>query len=276
LYSGVCYSISNDVFKDVKSDHDFTGKVVLTTGSSSGIGEGIVKLFSRLGANVVVTGRKASEISRVAKEAQQLSPKKLKPLEVVADVGKSDDLKRLLNETIKTYGKLDVLVNNAGIGQFIGIRDPNLMSVFDKTIHINLRSFLELIQLSVPYLDQTNGTIISISSIAAFKPSALGLAYQASKAGVDMMSRALALELGPKIRVNVINPGPVITNFFNNNPMADPKAAEKVFSNMMSKITMKRLGSALDIAKGVVYLASPDAAFITGANLSTLIFTSYP
>ncbi|CAG2107293.1 unnamed protein product [Medioppia subpectinata] len=272
---GVCYAISNDVFKDMKSDHDFTGKVVLTTGSSSGIGEGIVKLFSLLGANVVVTGRKVSEISRVAKEAQQLSPKKLKPLEVVADVGKSDDLKRLLNETIKTYGKLDVLVNNAGIGQFIGIRDPNLMSVFDKTIHINLRSFLELIQLSVPYLDQTNGTIISISSIAAFKPyinimskqSALGLAYQASKAGVDVMSRALALELGPKIRVNVINPGPVITNFFNNNPMANPKAAEKLFSNMMSKITMKRLGSALDIAKGVVYLASPDAAFITGANL---------
>ncbi|CAG2180696.1 unnamed protein product, partial [Oppiella nova] len=92
-----------------------TGKVVLVTGSSSGIGKGIVKLFSVLGAEVVVTGRKEGQVKRVAQEVQELSPKKLKPLAVVADVTKNDDLNRLMNETIKTFGKLDVLVNNAGM-----------------------------------------------------------------------------------------------------------------------------------------------------------------
>ncbi|CAG2106915.1 unnamed protein product, partial [Medioppia subpectinata] len=109
-------SLSAETFKEVLKSRDFTGKVVLVTGSSGGIGEAIVKLFAYLGAQVVVTGRNAESIKRVAAEARELSPKKLKPLEVVADLQKSVDLKRLLIETIDTYGRLDVLVNNAGVG----------------------------------------------------------------------------------------------------------------------------------------------------------------
>ncbi|CAG2181881.1 unnamed protein product, partial [Oppiella nova] len=131
--------ISNDEFKQVKTAYNFTGKVILTTGSSSGIGEGVVKLFSRLGANVVVTGRKAPEVKRVAKEAQELSPNNLKPLEVVADVAKSEDLKRLLSETIKTFGKLDILVNNAGMGRYVNIKDDGILANFDQTMNVNLR-----------------------------------------------------------------------------------------------------------------------------------------
>ncbi|CAG2117686.1 unnamed protein product, partial [Medioppia subpectinata] len=252
-----------DEFKGVKKPYDFTGKVVLTTGSSSGIGEAVVKLFSLLGASVVVTGRKGQEVSRVAKEAQDLSPQKLKLLEVVADVGKSDDLKRLLDETIKAYGKLDVLVNNAGFGQYAGIRDPKLMQVFDTTIAVNLRAYLELIQLSVPYLDQTNGTIISMSSIAALTPSMIGMSYDVSKAAIDMMSKSLALELGPKIRINVINPGVTFTNFYHENPSIN---ADTV-SRFIASTPLKRVGHPLDMARAVVFLASSDANFITGANL---------
>ncbi|CAG2169068.1 unnamed protein product, partial [Oppiella nova] len=127
---------------------------------SSGIGEGITKLFSILGANVVVTGRKADDVQRVAKEVQDLSPKKLKPLEVVGDLTKTEFINTLIANTIKTFGKLDVLVNNA-------------------------------------------------ASVTA-------------KACLDMLTRILALELGPK---------------------------------------------GIHIAKGVVFLASSDASFITGANL---------
>ncbi|CAG2177288.1 unnamed protein product, partial [Oppiella nova] len=159
-----------DDYKQVRNSRNFTGKVVLTTGSSSGIGEGIVKLFSVLGASVVVTGLNATEITRVAEECQELSPNKLKPLEIVADLTKTDDVNRLLNETIKTFGKLDVLVNNAGVLKLSPLRDPNFMHVFDQTISINLRAYLELSQLAVPYLDKTNGTIISTSSIASSLP----------------------------------------------------------------------------------------------------------
>ncbi|CAG2176508.1 unnamed protein product, partial [Oppiella nova] len=151
----------NDIYKRAKNSRDFTGKVVLVTGSSSGIGEGIVKLLSVLGAKVVVTGRKEDQVKRVAQEVQELSPKRLKPLAVVADVTKSYDLNNLMNQTIKTFGKLDVLVNNAGIGMFAGVKDNNLMKVFDKVIRTNLRAYVKLSQLAIPYLEETNGTIIS-------------------------------------------------------------------------------------------------------------------
>ncbi|CAG2165701.1 unnamed protein product [Oppiella nova] len=91
---------SKDIYEEVRNSRDFTGKVVLVTGSSGGIGEQTVKLFSALGASVVVTGRRAEGVKRVAKEAQELSPQKLKPLEVVADLAKDADVERVFNETV--------------------------------------------------------------------------------------------------------------------------------------------------------------------------------
>ena len=88
----------------------------------------------------------------------------------MADVTKSEDLERLLNQTINAFGRLDVLVNNAGIGISVGVRDKNFIPAFDQIIATNLRPYVELSHLSVPYLEQTNGTIISISSLAAFHP----------------------------------------------------------------------------------------------------------
>ena len=85
-------------------------------------------------------------------------------------MAKSEDLKRLLSETIKTFGKLDILVNNAGMGRYVNIKDDGILANFDQTMNVNLRSYIELIHMSVPYLDKTNGSIISISSIAALKP----------------------------------------------------------------------------------------------------------
>ncbi|CAG2172801.1 unnamed protein product [Oppiella nova] len=264
IKANIYYDLSNEDYSDVQNSRNFTGKVVLTTGSSSGIGEGIVKLFSVLGASVVVTGRNATEITRVAEECQELSPNKLKPLEVVADVTKSDDLNRLLSETIKTFGKLDVLVNNAGIGPTAGVRDKAFMKVFDQTIQVNLRAYVELCYLSVPYLDETNGTIISISSIASTHPYIANMAYEVSKTGVDMMTKALALELGPRIRINTINPGMVETNITGSLP---PVIVDALRKELIARTPLKRIGQPLDVAKGVVFLASSDAQFITAANL---------
>ncbi|CAG2175815.1 unnamed protein product [Oppiella nova] len=258
LISIVCADFDIKDYKDVINSRNFTGKVVLVTGSSSGIGEGITKLFSILGANVVVTGRKEADVQRVSKEVQELSPKKLKPLEVVGDLTKTEDINTLISNTIKTFGKLDVLVNNAGIMTPTNITQTDLIQVWDQIFAVDLRAVVELIHESVPHLEKTNGTIIQISSnlgIAPYKPS---LAYGTAKAALDMMTRVLALELGPKgIRVNTLNPGSTQTT-----DKVDP-----TYEKAKGFTPLKRLGQPLDMAKGVAFLASSDASFITGANL---------
>ncbi|XP_054152623.1 3-oxoacyl-[acyl-carrier-protein] reductase FabG-like [Oppia nitens] len=251
---------------DPKKTYDFTDKVVLTTGSSSGMGEDIVKMFSQFGAKVVVTGRNATEIQRVANECEKLSPKKLKPLQVVADVSDDKQLTDLLKKTIDTYGKLDVLVNNAGIGGLTPIADSKFMTAFDKIMSVNLRPYVQLSHLAVPYLMKTNGTIISISSSLTMSPAKNQVAYDVSKAGVDMMTRVLALELGPNIRVNTINPGLTDTNFLNIKGV-DPAVKQAIIKLVAGRTPLKRLGQPMDMAKGVAFLASDQAQFITGANL---------
>ncbi|CAG2107951.1 unnamed protein product [Medioppia subpectinata] len=200
----------------IKESRNFTGKVVLTTGSSTGIGEGIVKLFSILGASVVITGRNETQIAKVAQEVQRLSPYKLKPLEVVVDLIKTDELTALFNKTIKTYGK----------------------------------AALQLIQLAVPYLRASNGSIISTSSIASQLPGVDPLAYGASKAALEFATKSLA-----------VHPGYILTDGLKRfiNPELLAKAAKL--------IPLKRIGQPLDVAKAVAFLASTDAQFITGANL---------
>ncbi|XP_054153605.1 3-oxoacyl-[acyl-carrier-protein] reductase FabG-like [Oppia nitens] len=254
---------ANKQYNQLDDPRNFSGKVVLTTGSSSGIGAGIAKLFARLGANVVITGRNQTEIQLVANECEKLSPKKLKPLQVRADVSKSTELQSLLDQTIKTYGQLDVLVNNAGIGIGVNITDDKFMSVFDKILSVNLRPYVELSHLSVPYLNKTNGTIISISSIASTVPLKSSLPYCVSKSAIDMMTRVLALELGPNIRVNTINPGSIDTPIMS----GDPKIIDQLKKMIISRTPLHRIGQPLDIAEGVVWLASRSASFITGTNL---------
>ncbi|CAG2175086.1 unnamed protein product [Oppiella nova] len=262
LISIVCADFDIKDYLDVINSRNFTGKVVLVTGSSSGIGEGITKLFSILGANVVVTGRKEADVQRVAKEVQELSPKKLKPLEVVGDLTQTEFINTLISNTIKTFGKLDVLVNNAGSGSQNNITQKDVMQVWDQIFAIDLRAVVELIHESVPHLEKTNGTIIDISSFLALAPMAQTLAFGPAKAGLDMITRVLALELGAKgIRVNAINPGIIHTT-----DTPDPMTA--LIYEVGKKIApLKRLGQPLDIAKAVAFLASSDASFITGANL---------
>ncbi|CAG2119642.1 unnamed protein product, partial [Medioppia subpectinata] len=196
---------SNDIYQEVRDSRNFTGKVILVTGSASGIGEQIVKLYSALGASVVVTGRKAADIAKVAKEVQQLSPKKLKPLEVTADLTKDEDLQHLFNETIKTYKGLDVLVNNAGLLIRGNATDTDFLANLDRNEDLDVRSSLKLIRLSVPYLAKTKGSIISISSTVTEHPQKALLAYELAKQSLEMATKVLSLELGPQgIRVNAV------------------------------------------------------------------------
>ena len=149
---------------------DFEGKVVLITGSSSGIGAATAVQFAKAGANVVVTGRNADRVKAVAKQCRKVSPKKANPLEVLADITKREDLRRLVETTIKTFGRLDILVNNAGFGVLASVTDPEYMDKFQNALDINLNSVVYLTHLSVEHLEKTKGNIINISSVAAIRP----------------------------------------------------------------------------------------------------------
>jgi len=146
---------------------DFTGKVALVTGSSSGIGAATAILFAKSGANVVVTGRNASKVSDVAKQCATVSPKGLKALEVVADVTKEEDLQRLVDTTVKTFAKIDILVNNAGANQNSDLSDDHFFKKYKWVLETNLNSVVYLTHICVKHLEKTKGNIINVSSIAS-------------------------------------------------------------------------------------------------------------
>ena len=146
---------------------DFTGKVALVTGSSSGIGAATAVLFARSGAQIVITGTNADKLVIVAQQCQQASPKKLKALQVVADVTKEEDLKNLVDTTVKEFSEIDILVNNAGSAGGEFVTEQRYVDVVKQTLETNLMSVLRLTQLCVPYLEKTKGNIINISSVSA-------------------------------------------------------------------------------------------------------------
>ncbi|XP_054167761.1 uncharacterized protein LOC128965132 [Oppia nitens] len=147
--------------------YDFTGKVALITGSSSGIGAGIAQLSAKSGANVVVTGRNTDRVAKVAKQCTDLSPKQLTALEVVGDVNKQVDCDRLIDSTVQTFGKLDILVNNVGFAHMADVDTEDYFQIFQNVMQTNLNSVVYLTHKSVEHLAKTNGNIINISSIAS-------------------------------------------------------------------------------------------------------------
>lgn len=138
-------------------------------GSSSGIGEEAALHLAELGGNIVVTGRDEQRIKSVAERCKKISGGK-KVLSIAADLGNDKDLKKLIETVIQEFGRLDVLINNAGVGDLSYMSDPKVMDLYDKIMDINVRSVFYLTALAIPYLEKTKGVIINISSIASIKP----------------------------------------------------------------------------------------------------------
>lgn len=184
---------------------NFDGKVVLITGASSGIGEGTAKYLAKLGANLVLTGRNVDNLNKVGAACESVNNKK--PLLLVADVTKVEDNKKVIEEIISKYGKLDVLVNNAGIIGNGSIEDTSLEQ-YDEIMNTNVRAVYHLTMLAVPHLVQSKGNIVNLSSVAGNRSFPGILAYGMSKAAIDQFTKCIALELAPKqVRVNAVNPG---------------------------------------------------------------------
>ena len=191
---------------------DFTGKTVIVTGASSGIGANAAKEFAKLGANVTVCGRNVVNLHEVANEC---SADGSKTLVIAGDVADLENAKNIIDETIKKFGQIDVLVNNAGVLE-VGTIETTSIEQYDRVMNTNVRAIYHLTMLAVPHLIATQGNIVNISSVNGIRSFPGVLAYNVSKAALDQFTRCVALELAPKnVRVNSVNPGKISSYHYN-------------------------------------------------------------
>jgi NAD(P)-dependent dehydrogenase (short-subunit alcohol dehydrogenase family) len=226
------------------------GKVALVTGGSRGIGRGIAQAFSRAGAQVMIVARKADELARTATE---LGPGVAWR---TGHAGRPDDIAASVTETIDRLGGLDILVNNAATSPHQGPLVDIDLPRFDKTLEVNLRGPLIWIQQAwSQYMATHGGNVINISSIGSLRWGGAQGAYALSKAGLDYLTKHMAIELAPGVRVNAISPGLVPTD------MSEHLLDQRV-------PPLGRTGTPADIAAAAVFLSSDQSAWLTGCVLS--------
>lgn len=236
------------------------GRVAIVTGASRGIGSAIARKFAEEGARVVVNYNLSEE--KASQLADEIHREGGDVIAVRADVSRADEVKRLVRRTIEAYGRVDILVNNAGVlfqNTFLDADE----TVWDRTIDTNLKgAYLCTKEVAPIMLKQRKGKIINISSNSGgYHPSALEFVeYVASKAGMNGLTRALALRLGPYISVNAICPGWIKTEMTG---ILDPELEKKI----LGETPMKRFGTVDDVADAALYLASDDSDFVTGELL---------
>lgn len=241
---------------------DLSNKTAIITGSTKGIGKAIARALGQQGANVVISSRNPERVNNVK---EQMQVEGINAAGIPCNVGKKSELENLVNETIKQFSTIDIIVGNAAINPHYGSALEIPDEIFSKILASNIQSNLWLAQLSVPEMrKQKNGSIIFVSSIGGFFGSESIGAYCISKAGDFQLSRNLAVELGPdNIRVNCIAPGLVKTDFARKLWEDSVASSERV-----SKTPLRRLGDPDDIAGIAVYLASDASRWTTGQTIT--------
>ena len=229
-------------------------KVAIVTGGTSGIGAEVCRTFGANGAKVVVAGR---NIERGEKVVADILAAGGEACFIQTDITKEADITNLVEKAVEKYGKLDVMVNNAGITVPTPLVSTSA-ETWDSIMDSNLKSVFLSIKYSAPYIEKTKGSIINVASIAAIKGIAYQSAYSASKAGVTMLTKCAALELGPVgVRCNCVCPGVVETPIIEGTP-------QEVFDAVTAQIPLKRIGQTSDLAGIIVYLASDESIWTTG------------
>jgi len=233
------------------------GKVAIVTGASRGIGSAIATRFVREGAKVVLNYNQSEEAA--TKLLAKIRSEGGEAITVKADVSKSNDVKQLVQKAVDAFGRVDILVNNAGVmfpNTFLDADE----SVWDRTMDINLKgAYLCSREVAPIMLKQKKGKIINISSNSGiYHPSALRFVeYVVSKAGMNGLTRALALKLGPYVNVNAILPGWIRTEMVENtNPVLE--------KTILEETPLKRFGTPDEVANAALYLASDESDFVTG------------
>jgi len=236
------------------------GKVAVITGGNAGIGEAIAKVFAREGASVVITGRRQGELDRVVSD---IVKEQGKAFAVAGSVTDEPHVQETVRRAVQQFGQLDILINNAGVGDF----GKRLHEIDDATwaqvLNVNLTGVFRMMRAVLPQMiKQGKGAIINISSIASLVGLPTLSAYAASKGAIDAMTRALAVDYAKEgIRCNVVNPGLIDT------PMAAPLMNNPEQLNIiLSHYPIRRAGKPEEVANMVLYLVSDEATWVTGGT----------
>ncbi len=235
------------------------GKVAIVTGGSRGIGRAVAERLARAGARVVVSSRKLENAEEAAQAIQAAGGE---ALAIAAHVGYTDQVEALVARTLETYGRIDILVNNAATNPHFGPILTADEGQWDKILDTNVKSAFRVTQAVVPHMQaQGGGKIINMASVAGLRPSPLMGVYSVSKAALIMLTQVLAVELAPhNIQVNAIAPG-VIKTRFSQVLWQTPQIAEPI----LQRTPLGRFGEPEDVAGLALFLASPASDYITGA-----------
>lgn len=239
-------------------------KIAIVTGATSGMGAAIAKLFAAEGAKVVVNGRDEDRGNQVVADIKQRNGQ---ATFVRCDISTEEGSNFLFHETIDTYGGVDIVIANAGFLGLGSITDVSL-ETWHQTINTNLNSIFYLARLAIPeMLKRGKGNLIVNGSIAAFKSFPNHPAYCASKGALVPLVKQIALDYGPRIRANLICPGPIDTPLIWDSAKAFPDP-DKAVEDAANATLLNRLGTPEDVAKAALFLASEDSSFITGSSIT--------
>jgi len=235
------------------------GKKAILTGANGGIGQAISRLFIEEGADVAMVDRVTTACDVLAQEMKVLGRN---PLVIRADLSRTEDIQQVVDEANERLGRIDILVNNAGVQERYPLEEVPL-ETWEYTFKVNLHASFFLIQAVVQHMrPQKDGRIVCIGTRASKDGGInVGISYAASKAGLDLLVKRLAKDLGPfGIRINGIRPGPIDT------PMLDGLSLEQKVS-MVRTIPLGRLGAPLEVAQAALFLVSDESSYISGALL---------
>jgi len=236
--------------------NELAGKIALVTGGSRGLGREMVLAFASAGADVVIASRKLEACEAVAREVEALGRR---ALPVAAHVGLWEDNDRLCDAAYGAFGRVDVLVNNAGMSPLAPSLTETTEALFDKVVDVNFKGPFRLSSLvGTRMMAGAGGTIVNLSSTAAFKPEPHTVPYGGAKAAVNAMTVALAKAFAPKVRVNCIAPGPFLTDV--STVWRENKAYEQ-------SLGLKRFGEPHEIVGAALFLASDASSYVTGQVL---------
>jgi NAD(P)-dependent dehydrogenase (short-subunit alcohol dehydrogenase family) len=241
---------------------ELTDRVAIVTGASRGLGSAIAEGLAEHGARIVLSSRKQEDLDH---ESERLNERfgPGRTVAVAAHAGREPDLRNLVDRTIERFGRIDILVNNAGTNPYFGSTLEAESAAWDKTFEVNLRGYWLLTKLAyTAWMEQNGGAVLNIASTGGLRPSTgLGV-YDVTKAGVVMLTRQLAHEIGGKVRVNCIAPGLFRTRFAEalwGNP--------EILSRVVSSNPLGRIGEPPEIAGAAVFLVSDAASYINGQVL---------
>ncbi len=234
-------------------------KIAIITGAAKGMGESDAILFAQEGASLILTDVDTKNLNKLA---ERLSAQGTKVLALQHDVASEQGWKKVAAEAEKSFGKVDILVNNAGIFNIAGVEATDL-ELWNKIISVNLTGAWLGMKYTVPLMRKAGaGSIVNIASVYGIIGTGTSAAYQAAKGAIRTLSKTAAVEFAPhKIRVNNISPGVIET------PLLAGIGGEEVKQQLINIIPQKRMGKPEEVAYGVLYFASDESSYVTGAEL---------